>query len=283
MVMHERPDDLPDFGDPPLDEVAIAVQFRELSQLLSVHYGLLFDELKSDFPHFEEHQPLSTRFETFGRSVDSNPQFAVSARPPLRRIWYVSDDGHQLIQVQPDRFVHNWRKVGGEGTYPRFESIIPNFSRLLKKFDEFLSRFDLGSIQINQCELSYFNILRKSDRESYSEAFDRIFCNWNNVYINNELNLSKLQFEAPSFSIALRVLSMENNEPVGRLHINASSASNTDTGEEVIRLSLVFRGPLPSDDIEEIEKLLFLGREAIVQMFASITSDECHVAWDRKV
>lgn len=279
--MTSRPENLADFERPPLDEVAIAVQFKELPKFESVHYGLLFEQFKKDFPAFEDNVPLSVRFETFGRSGDQVRPMEFPDKPPLRRCWFIGEDGHRLIQVQPNRFVYNWRKVSGKGDYPRFEKMLPNFITEFEKFQEFLMNFELGAAEPNQYELSYFNNIEIPEEESQSAAFSRIFSTWNDKSSTESLSLSIIEPETPNFSMRSRVLAMSDKQPIGRLYVEATPATNIVSGKELIRLTIIFRGPPTAGGIEGLEEFFLVGREAIVDKFASITSDKCHEEWGR--
>lgn len=60
---------------------------------------------------------LAPSFETFGPHPQLFPaiglQLVTSAEMP--RVFFVNNDNTQLLQVQRDRFIHNWRKVEAGG------------------------------------------------------------------------------------------------------------------------------------------------------------------------
>jgi uncharacterized protein (TIGR04255 family) len=61
-----RPDHLPDFTDPPLDEVVLGVQFTPVPGYASVHSMKVWDLFRAEFPKVEELPALEPQFETFG-------------------------------------------------------------------------------------------------------------------------------------------------------------------------------------------------------------------------
>ena len=83
------------------------------------------------------------------------------ARPDMNRVHFINREKTQLLQVQRDRFLHNWRKVGDGDSYPRFERMIETFESGLRKFIAMIDREGLGPIVPNQCEVSYFNQIPK--------------------------------------------------------------------------------------------------------------------------
>ena len=106
---------LPDFERPPVIEVALSVQFKRLEALRSAHLGLLWAKFRPEgFPRTEDHAPLEPAFERFDPNL-LRTQLGIEVRasdlPPLPRVWFLNEAGSELIQIQRDRFVHNWRKV----------------------------------------------------------------------------------------------------------------------------------------------------------------------------
>src|SRR5262249_17490048 len=126
--MTTRPADLPDFTVPPVTEVALGVQFAPLAAFKTVHAGLLWNRFRQEFPIVEEQAPLNVSFETFG-SPSAAPELRLELlrRPPIPRFWFMNENRVELIQFQVDRFVRNWRKVGDDITYPRYEAIRARF------------------------------------------------------------------------------------------------------------------------------------------------------------
>ena len=131
--MRQTPPALPDFDAPPVIEVVLSVQFERLADLRIPHLGLLWTKFSDAFPHFEDRAPLSHVIETFG--LRQAPKLALQLisrdQAPQVRCWFVNEARTELVQVQTDRFVHNWRKVGEsvkEGEqYRRYEYIRKQF------------------------------------------------------------------------------------------------------------------------------------------------------------
>jgi uncharacterized protein (TIGR04255 family) len=70
----KRPADLPDYDNPPVNEVVIGIQF-EHTAITGAHIGLFWEELRNEFPKASEQPP-------------SNPELSLSSRgasPP--RSW----------------------------------------------------------------------------------------------------------------------------------------------------------------------------------------------------
>lgn len=144
----KRPDYLPDFNNPPLDEVVLGVQFAQVPGYASVFGMKVWDLFRSEFPKLQEHPVLESQFETFGgANIQAGPKIHVGAPPTVSRLWFISSDESHLLQFQPDRFIVNWRKRKETQAYPHFESIAERFEinlaelakHLLSEFDSLLS------------------------------------------------------------------------------------------------------------------------------------------------
>ncbi len=120
---------LPDFADPPVAEVALAVQFEPLANLRIPHLGLLWSDFRDRFPKIEEHPQLGPMMEHFGTKGASTTgvRFEMMTKPPIPRCWFLNDEGTELVQVQQDRFAHNWRKIGEGNEYPRYNHLRETF------------------------------------------------------------------------------------------------------------------------------------------------------------
>jgi len=211
---------LPEFSTPPVTEVALSVQFETLRKLRANVIGFLWNEFKAEYPHYQEQAPLEPVTEKFGAPLTSRTQVSLEMMQtlPLPRYWFLNDegDGTELIQVQQDRFVHNWRKLGDGEEYPRYEKHIrPAFKSGLEKFRDFLGREEIGELVPNQCEVTYINhILSGRGWNSHGEI-DKVLSIVENCYSS--------EFLPPleDGRIQLRyVMNDSDGQPIGRLHIN---------------------------------------------------------------
>src|SRR5262245_52630166 len=120
------PSSLPEFERPPIDEVAIGVQFEALQQYHVAHAGLFWSRIRNRYPFAEDQPPLAPQVE----SPDPQPaRQGITIQPGLTivRNWFLDDKKTQLIQLQRDRFIRNWRQLQGDETYPRFGYLIQEF------------------------------------------------------------------------------------------------------------------------------------------------------------
>lgn len=64
-----RPDHLPDFRTPPLNEVVVGVQFAPARGYQQILAGEVWELYRAQFPTVEEMPPIPPAFETFGLSA----------------------------------------------------------------------------------------------------------------------------------------------------------------------------------------------------------------------
>ena len=263
-----RPNDLPDFRIPPLNEVVFGIQFNPLMGYQQIYAGEVWNLFRKEFPKAEEHAPISPAFETFGLPTAGN-QFGFITGTPHSRFWFLRPGGDELIQFQHDRFLHNWRKVGDEtNEYPRFESMIDRFRSEVTQLEVYLNALTAQALPINQCEISYINHIAPSADMSLSAS------NWLRF-----VNFSDKEPEDFALSF-LEVIYDIDNAPQGRLICEASIGIKGD-GRRVIILTLTVRGAPKQNTIESALDFISNGRKLIVGKFAELTTDQAHKKWER--
>jgi uncharacterized protein (TIGR04255 family) len=277
----ERPSDLPQWETPPIDEVAISVQFNDIPGFKIVHYGELAERLqKVGLTRHEDQSPIPASFEVFGkRVVPAQFQFQ-AVNVPFPRVWYMTKDKHRLVQVQPDRFIYNWRKVEGEGKYPRFSDVLPEFWDRCQVFQTFLADKGLPQLSLNQCELSYFNNIDVQHNETYHQAFARVFRLWSSLSIAPLTSGVRPEQDAGNFNLSY-IVRDKDGTPLARVHSSVQAAERGN--KPVIRFSLVFRGPWTKSVGQDLMEFFGFGREAIVRLFDAMITEQMHTQWGRHV
>jgi uncharacterized protein (TIGR04255 family) len=148
---------------PPLVEVSFGVRFAPLAGLRSAHYGQYWQRLRPDFVNTFDKPPVG---------IPSAPSAAFGQAEwfPLPRVWFEHRDQEQLIQLQPDGFFFNWRRLKPQTEYPRFSKLEPMFQKQLSKFLAFLSEESLGLLIVQGYELTYVNHIYEG--EGWSSVTD---------------------------------------------------------------------------------------------------------------
>src|SRR2546423_14348593 len=57
---------LPNFTNPPLDELVLSIQFASIEKMKTAHIGMFWEKIEHRFPHVSEQPPIGPAFETFG-------------------------------------------------------------------------------------------------------------------------------------------------------------------------------------------------------------------------
>ncbi len=267
--MMTRPSDLPDFGSPPLNEVAISVQFDKLDQFRIVHAGPLWDRFRNEGDKVEYLPPIQPVFETFGvqRPGLQQIQLQFADGPELPRMWFVRQNASDLIQFQTDRFVHNWRKAGTGIDYPRYEKIRASFIDELQILETFVSDNELGAIRPNQCELTYVNVIKPTNGENVLT-----FAPPSSVVDVGDL-------EDCSVTLRYQMIGRDGMQ-IGRVVAQTMPLFDVN-GERALQLSITGRGPPAEPTINSVMDFMDAARMAVVKTFARVTSIDMHKIWGR--
>lgn len=267
----ERPP-LPDFGHPPLAEVALSMQFEELSNFRVIHLGALWEQFATEFQLTEEQPPVPATVELLGvPQVLSGPQFQLLNAPPMPRYLFLSNETSFVIQVQQDRFTVNWRRKSKDDVYPRFESVIGRFEDFVGRFSDFITKKNLGIIRVTQAEVTYVNRIETAELSGSVEGIVSVL---SGRYSDNFLH------DPDEVNLTLRFPIHESAQLRGRLHIIAHTGKSVDS-RNPMNLMLLARGKPQGDDIKAALDFFAIGRKHIVSAFASVTSQDMHRRWGR--
>lgn len=262
-----RPDDLPDFRDPPLNEVAMGVQFTPPKGYQQIYAAEVWNLFRTEYPKVEEQESIQPSFETFGLP-SKGQHLGLIAGPIHSRFWFLRPDGDELIQFQQDRLLHNWRKVGDEkNQYPRFESMLQRFRNELDQLQDYVNTLSPQVLSINQCEISYINHIAPPDTE---------------FRVTDWLRFLQFSDRGPDeFLVSFReAIRDDSGKPHARLLCDAGVGIKANR-QKIIQLTLTVRGFPKGSDIESALEFITDGRDRIVRKFADLTTTEAHTKWGR--
>jgi len=194
---------------------------------------------------------------------------------PAGRCWFLSEDELQLIQVQPDRFVMNWRKLETDAVYPRYTSLRERFLRELEDFLDFIKDEELGEFHPLQCEVTYVNHIFQGSGWETRADLPKVLTVWSGDTSDDSLP----PIEEARLHWQYRM--EEGDAPVGRLHIQLQPAVRTLDRMPLLSLTLIGRGPPPPDGIPGVLAFADRAHEWIVRGFTSITTPLMHKIWER--
>lgn len=267
------------FAVPPVQEVALSLQFAKLAGYTSAHAGWFWREYliktssRETWPNLVETQPIPEQFEKFGEDeVSLQPGLRVFASPQPLRAQFMRGDKERIIQVQDDHFVLNWRKH--TSPYPGFDVLLVEFQRNVDQFASFISEVGFGPLQLNQWEITYVNQSPKGDLWQSTRDWSRLIPN---LYIPpvpedicppspNERISGDWRFNLPNQR--------------GRIYIQIRQAQIAPSTDEFMYLTLIGRGPLKKD--QSLTECFTVGHNALLNVFLSMTSKGIQDRWGRK-
>jgi uncharacterized protein (TIGR04255 family) len=265
---------LPDYEKPPVIEVVCGILFEPIKALTAPYIGVLWEKFKSEYPRCKEVAPLVPVIERFD-DAGALDQASLGEIFSLPRAWFETSDGNGLIQVQRDRFLHNWKKERDEDIYPHYGYVIGNFRKCLATFEEFLEENQLNEIKPVQFELTYVNHIPQGD------AWDTLG-NIKNVFPD-----FAWRGEGNRFLPVPEVINWQTSvvlpERCGRLHASIRLGKRRTDRHPILLFELTARGVSSERSKAAMWRWFDMAHEWIVRGFTDLTSEKLHKsAWRRR-
>jgi uncharacterized protein (TIGR04255 family) len=269
---------LPDFSRPPLSEVVLSIQFGSLTNLKGIHLGLFWKQFRKQYPDVTEQSPIQTIFETFGVPHTARTTFQLQTflSPPMPRYWFEKTGKPDLLQIQHDRIVHNWRIGEGAVSYPRYERVKAKLEKEFLAFAKWLDSERLGEIRPNQCEVTYTNLIEIDESDRVHADLSRLTPFWTDAVSEH------MPAELEDITTSSRFIFSHNEKPVGRVYVQFQPVFRQSDLHPMIKLEITARGQPEGETISDALAFLDVEHAQVVQTFAAVTSKEMHKAWGRK-
>jgi uncharacterized protein (TIGR04255 family) len=266
---------LPNFRDPPVTEVALSVQFDPLPGVQIHHFGLLWNEFQKRFPKVETHPPIERTVETFNREPIVKPPIQFELVNPFSepRVWFVGASGNELVQIQRDRFVANWRRVKPEDRYPRYDHVRRLFEEQYRVFEKFAAEHKLGTIAPNQCEVTYVNQIQPGSVWGRHAEVGKVLNVMAPDFNDETLPTPEL------FRFSAQYVMGSPDAPIGRLHLNFQPAFRNVDRKPIFAMNLTARGRPMGDGFRGVLTFIDQGRADIVRGFRALTTKDMHKEW----
>ena len=266
-----RPADLPNYDDPPVNEVVIGVQF-EPTALTGAHVGLFWEDLRDEFPKTSEQPPLEPKLEDLQPPHFLAPTLQFASWRGSRH-WLTSEDDVQLIQIQVDRLLYNWRRGPHNAPYPHFEALQEKFWSVIEKWSDFL-KDEKQTLRLTQWEVTYINHILTPDGQP--TLADVLSC-W-----SGQLDQA-VGGPADTGRIETQGILTENTSPWAHLYVSITTAIRSDQ-VPLIAFELTVRGPPESEEPWETTRTrLFAARRQIVMAFDTLTTPKMHAIWGKRI
>ena len=251
------------FENPPIDEVMCSILFNPITDLRAGHLGILWNKFRPDFSGIEDQNLL-------------NPVSAEDLnnleKPPLPRVWFEHEDENELIQMQFNRFIYNWRKRRPSDKYPGYRKFMDNFEMYLSHFQKFLEEEQLGAVVPNQYEIVYIdNILENEGWETISDL-DKVFPNFISYKGQNifPANISEINWQM-AFGLP---------DDSGQLQLSIRNARRVVDNRHLLRVE--FRA-ISNQPYKEMRRWFDSVHDVIFNLFSNLVNDEIQEKyWGRK-
>jgi len=256
----------PHFERPPVMEVVCGVQFQELDGWQTPHYGQFWSRIADQYSNFEDQPPLPMlRLEP-----TPLPEPGLLKLPPLRRVFFVQPPGNFLIQLQQNRFLHNWRKVREEDEYPRYDTAYQRFAEYWQVFKSFLSEVGLPEPKPEIFELTYINHIMAEGAAFPRDVGDFLGFYEKSPEATTAMEASRMMMQ---FIWPLR-------SAMGTLALDVKHGTRVKDQKEVLLMELTARGRV-TDGGAGMEQWFNVAHDAIVNTFEKLTTGHAHQLWGK--
>ena len=255
----------PVFDAPPVVETALGVRFAPIEGFNVVHFGQLLSSYNDVYNRFELKPPV------VGTVQFNIGQDSANINIPLR-CWYINQDDTQLVQVQHDMFVRNWRATANNSEYQHYDRIKPLFNRDWMRFCQFLDDHKLRRPVVWQCEVTYINHLLRGREWRTFDDIPSLFPVWKGLEPGGVFG-----------TIDMAALTMAFRLPDGssRIQFTLQPAIRQD-GAEILQLTVAAQGPPERYDDSAILEWLDYGHLAVVNGFVQFVSSDALKIWGHK-
>lgn len=266
---------LPDYGNPPVVETVVGVQFQPLSGFTNAHLGAFWQALGiAEWPTVQDVPPLPRQEERFTPEAQWGKALRLQlTQNPASRLQIRNRDGNRTLQLQNGRMHLNWLGEGGD-RYPRYSQVRTEFDNLLTQLARFVDASQLGVLTPDQWEVTYVNKIRQGLWQTPAD--------WNFFRPLNGMPSIDGVIEPESFTGEWHFVIPGER---GRLHIHWQHARESDSDEDShVLLTLTARGPIGNETEFNSSVLagIDLGRETIVRSFQCLMSDPANKEWELK-
>jgi uncharacterized protein (TIGR04255 family) len=253
---------LPSFERPPVIEVVVGAQFGQVP-IEAAHIGLFWQKLRNQYPRVESHPPLMPPLDAASNLI----QVDLTSVPPIPRSFFIDSSDSWLVQFQPDRLLHNWRKRGDE-QYPRFEAVYSRFEGAWLAFNEFCGSEGLN-LAVKQLEVTYINHIVEGRDWQRGDDFGKLFrdLSWGAKAVTPDPIATAVTY---AFTL-----------PIGQMTVSIKQAKRMTDDKLILICELTVRGSCKEQELSCIRNWHFDARASIVHAFAELTTDEVQKSWGR--
>lgn len=270
-------DDPVSFDSPPVGEVILGIQFTGPVVDDAAILGDFWPQIRSDHPVLNKAPQMDRINETFGLAPPGQRfELSLGEAEPQRYL-FGSQDGHWLVQVQPDRFAMNWRRRNVGITYPRYRALRRRFEELYRIFTTTVDNERLKANPPEWCATTYLNYISAQDgggaasRLSLDKILRFVHAPQSSVLPAVEDTIIQQRYVLVSPNV--------DEEPRGRLFIRAQPVVRAN--DQMPGYSLELRVLARPDGASRaaVMRRMDESRDLIVRSFKDITTAAMHRQW----
>ena len=251
--------DLADYDRPPVIEVVYGVAFAPLKDWKLPHTGLFWQRIFDEFPRCEQTFPIPS-----AELIDP------STGLPIPRVWLINAADDRLVQLQPGRFLFNWRRREGAGPYPRYKTLSNRFFELFRELQSFVAENQLGEIEVSQYELTYINHVLEHEGWKFPASIGRVI---------EHLSWRRERYKfLPEPSTTNWQARFDFPEGPGALSVKLNPARHAKEEKDLLVLELSARGVPAEVPLDNMKSWFFHAHTWIVRGFEDLTSEEAQKA-----
>jgi uncharacterized protein (TIGR04255 family) len=240
----------PTYENAPLNEVVISASVQPVLELAAQHVGILWSQLRDQYPTCEQHPPVGTLLEAPGDFM------------PLGRFWFISRDETDVFQLQRDRFTVNWRRRGNL-QYPRFDAVRQRFEqchRCLRQFVEGELRTELSKLLT--MELTYVNTIGPEMGWRGIESLSEVFPALSPPHLGGDVNLANVHL----------TLVAENAKSDHTVLVTVRNGIQQTSGEPTLIFEIKINSGASERDEAESSEWLMAAHDCVLNTFQALTS-----------
>lgn len=242
------------YKNPPIHEIICGVRFDSIKHLQSGHFGILWQKFKRDFPKTEDQDLIG---------AISQEDFGNISKLPLPRIWFIHKNENELIQVQRNCFLHNWRKRRADDIYPGYEKVVDNFERYLSLFQDFLVAENLGNLNAIEYELTYIDLIPQGQGWKNFDDLEKVFPTFLSITRQDMLSIDVRSINWQT------IYGLPND--LGQLRIAIRTAKRTSDDHHLLHIEFNAHG---SKRDQPIRNWFNASHNAIIELFSNFVSNE---------
>lgn len=221
--------------------------------------------------------------ETFDQTPHA-PRIELRLEPPasLPRFWFSSAKGVELVQIQHDRIVLNWRAESAAADYPRYDVLRKLFGSHVRWLSQHASKRGRTLVP-NLCEVTYVNAIdipgksKSGGHPELAKALSRVGKGRRGDFLPPP--------EDEQYQARWRIPGSELNagtRPIGRLFASINPALKPPENRPIYVMQLGGRVFPQRKGVAGALEALDLAHKWVVLGFEDLTTDQMQRSWGLK-